>query len=148
MKMPHSTVSKYCRTFAGIEYSYHDNPDALFPSFAVMSLTTALSCPPSLRMWMWCKLAHFEMLGQFSFEALKQNLAVLWDAPEILTHGFSPLSYSPQDKTRISCSDDVDITAILGNVNLTDESEDEDEETERELEPLIQLRGIVGLSTG
>ena len=134
-----------CRTFAGIEDSYHNNPDALFPCFSPMSLTAALTCPPNLRMWMWCKLAHFETLGQFSFEPLKQNLAVLWDAPEILTHGFSPLRWNPQDKSRISCSDDVDITAIIGNINLNDESEDGNGETDRDLEPLIHLRGILGL---
>jgi hypothetical protein len=135
-----------CRTFAGIEYSYYDDPDALFPCFSPMSLAAAMTCPPSLRMWMWCKLAHFEMLGQFSFEALKQNLAVLWGAPEILTHDFSPLSYNAQDKSWVSLGDDVGVTAILGNVNLTDESEYENGGTERELDPLIQLQGIVGLS--
>ncbi len=111
-----------------------------------MSLIAALTCPPSLRMWLWCKLAHFERLGQFSFEPLKQNLAVLWNTPEILTHGFSPLSCNPQDETPISCGDDVDITAIMGNVNLNDASGDGNGGTERDLEPLIQLRGILGLS--
>ena len=135
-----------CRTFAGIEDSYHNNPDALFPCFPAMSLTAALTCPPNLRMWMWCKLAHFERLGQFSFEPLKQNLAVLWGTPEILTHGFSPVNCDPQDKTRISCVDDADITAIMENVNLNDESDHGNGGTERDLEPLIQLRGILGLS--
>lgn len=108
-----------------------------------MSLIAALTCPPNLRMWMWCKLAHFENLGQFSFEPLKMSLAVLWDMPDILTHGFSPVSNnSPEHEGRISSGDDVEITASIGNVNLNDESGDGNGVEER----FIQVRGVFGLS--
>ena len=112
-----------CRTFAGIEDSYNDNFDVLFPCFSVMSLIAALTCPPNLRMWLRCKLAHFENLGQFPFEPLKKSLAVLWDMPEVLTRGFSPMSSNaPQDEAQISCGD-VEITAIVENINLYEESD-------------------------
>ena len=98
----------------------------------------ALTCPPDLRIWIWCKLAHFEKLGQYCFDLVKENLAVLWDMPEILRDGFSPVSGdSPQRETRIS-SDDTNDTVGLKVVPLPDDGDDN-------LESLRQLRGLFGL---
>ena len=84
-----------CRTFAGVESAVESNPDVLFPCFHAL-VSAAITCPSSLRMWVWCKLVHFVSQGQFHFEPVKRNLAELWNMPEILTEGFSWKAWSSQ----------------------------------------------------
>lgn len=105
-----------CRTFAGIEESYKHSPDSTFPCFSPLVLA-ALTCPPSLRMWMRGKLSHFERLSQLCFEPVKQNLAKVWDMPQIL-EGFSPSTSPPLDTARVSWSV---ITEEVGEADLWSE---------------------------
>src|SRR5271154_3633240 len=128
-----------CRTFAGVEYSFPDrSADVIFACFSSLVMA-ALTCPPELRIWIWCKLAHFERLGKFCFEPTKKNLAMLWDMPEILRDGFSPLAGgSPQHESQLFLRDEMGDDDGLRGVALTDESDDS-------LESLRQLRGLFGL---
>jgi len=123
-----------CRTFAGVEYVFRDSSsDVIFACFSPLVMA-ALTAPPDLRIWIWCKLAHFEKLGKFTFEPIKKNLAMLWDMPEILRDGFSPLRVmSPQQDAR----------TVRREAGETEDSEMMDEDDE-DL-PLKQMRGLFGL---
>lgn len=134
-KDPSHYSIEVCRTFAGIEYGFRDSPsDVMFACFPSL-MTAALTSPPNLRIWIWCKFAHFEKLGLFTFEPIKKNLSMLWDMPEILRDGFSPLRVkSPQQDTRIQCHES-------GEAENLEMMSDEDDS----LEPLKQLRGLFGL---
>jgi|SRR5277367_1631656 len=127
-----------CRTFAGVEYSFPDrNADVIFSCFSTMVMA-ALTCPSDLRIWVWCKLAHFERLGRFFLEPIKKNLAMLWDMPEILRDGFGPLrNDSPQHEARF-LKEQVDDEDGLREFPLMDESDDS-------LDSFRQLRGLFGL---
>jgi len=132
-----------CRTYAGMEYSFEDTNDVCFPCFPGMSLA-AMTCPPNLRMWIWCKLSHFEEIGQICFNPVKHHLAALWNMPEIVTDGFSPLHGNLSHKElRIFTDEDAEISSGMENVNLTEASKvglvDDD------LEAVTQVRGFFGL---
>lgn len=134
------TSVEVCRSYAGLEHYYADNPDFNVPCFTPLVLT-ALSCPPSLRPWLWCKLVHAEDLG-LRFESIKQNLAQLWDMPEILTEGFSLFQGNSLHRPISGC-DDVEI-----KVNTRNVKEEEEEETgfdNSDLESLTQLWGLFGI---
>lgn len=132
-----------CRTIAGIEYSFEDQPEALFPCFAPMRVA-AVTCPPSLRMWVWCKLTHFEKQGQNLFDSFKQKLATIWNMPEIVMEGFSPFGADPSKQEMHQFDDEeVDIAPELENIHLA-EGSDEGLDDEG-LEPVTQMRGLFGL---
>ena len=129
-----------CRTFAGIEHQFDDNPAILFPCFAPMTMA-AVSCPPNVRPWMSSKLRHFEEQGQICSDALKKNLAVLWNIPEIAIEGFvTHLFENPSDASVVS--ERHEITVGLADANLNHE---EGNAEESGLESLTQLRGMFPL---
>ena len=105
-------------------------------------VVAAQAIPPDLRRWVWCKLAHFESLGQLCFEPIKKNLAAIWDMPEILTKGFSPLlGNTPQHEEGLFNWEDAEIATNMDKVTLhggVGSGEDN-------LESLTQWRGIIGL---
>ena len=126
-----------CKTFAGIEHQFDQNPAAIFPCFVPMILA-AVSCPPNVRPWILSKLHHFEDQGQFCNDSIKKSLAGLWNMPEIAVEGFRvSLQNSSSDGPVVG-----EIIGGLGNVNLNNEGGDVDEDG---LEALAQLRGVFGL---
>ena len=102
-----------CRTFAGVECSSSGSGlDVVFACFPAI-LMAALTCPSNLRMWVWCKLTHFEKLRQFCFEPIKKNLAMLWDMPNIQSDGINPWrGTSLECETRI-ITDEVDEDRVV-----------------------------------
>jgi hypothetical protein len=129
-----------CRTFAGVECQNADNPEVIFQCFSPL-IISALTCPPSLRKWLWCKLAHAENLG-LRFDGIKGKLSVLWDMPDILTGGFcSPQGNSPHQQGRSFRGIDIGFNMDTGKINVSDESGSGD----GSLRSLMQLRGLFGL---
>lgn len=72
--------------YAGMEYSF--SQDSLFPTFSGLTMS-GFSEKKELRMWLWCKLKHFEELGKHTFGPIKKHLAVFWKIPKLLQEGFS-----------------------------------------------------------
>ena len=104
-------------------------------------VVAAMTCPPSLRIWVWCKLIHFENLGPFRLGPIKKNLALLWNMPEILVEGFSWRTGSSDCESRIFEVDDSDIPPKMKKANVNDEVENDG------LESLTQLRGLFGITS-
>ena len=129
-----------CRTFAGIEHQFDDNPAVLFPCFAPMTMA-AVSCPPNIRPWMLSKLRHFEEQSQISIDALKKNLGVLWNMPEFATEGFGIYLFENPCNASV-VSEDLEIIDGLGNLDLSLEEGNAEEDG---LEWLMQLRGMFPL---
>ena len=132
-----------CKTFAWLEDSLGDNPDNFLPVFSSLVLSTT-TCPPELRVWLWCKLVHFETLGHLSFDPIKRNLASLWNMPEIITERHPPSTDSapPQILSEPYCED---IEATMKDIKLNEE-ETSSGLDDSELEPLTRGRGLYGLS--
>jgi hypothetical protein len=136
-----------CRTFEGLERTIvnHKSPDVTgyecflpLPGFLIMATTC---CPPVLRSWLWCKLVHFEELGNFHFESLKRPLAKLWEMPELVSEKHVPLQDSPTAEileTVQTVFDDMSLNKEDGVGTIT-EVEDES------LDPISNSRGVVGL---
>lgn len=82
-----------CRTFAGLEYAFGDNQDALIPAFSPL-VTAGFTCPPALQKWLWHKLAHFEQCGPFP-GPIKRSLSVYWHMPDLVTEGFGTWKNKP-----------------------------------------------------
>jgi hypothetical protein len=115
------------RTFAGIEAAFSDTPDALFPVFSSLTVTEIAS-RHEFRIWMRCKLAHFEQLGKYCFEPLKRHLAVLWGMPKLTTDGFSAYKYeSAGEPERTVDLDTIDLAANIIKLNIH-EADDAEEE--------------------
>src|SRR5579862_4190589 len=114
-----------CRTFAGLEYSLGDYPDALLPCFSSLVLATA-TCPLNARQWLWYKLSHLERLGHLTFDPIKRNLASLWDMPDLAVSGYRSSRGSPNLKMlrTLSCED---ITACMDQMKLVDQINIEDD---------------------
>jgi hypothetical protein len=125
-----------CRTFAGLEHQYSNNPEVIVPCFSPLVIA-GLSCPPHLRRWVWCKLAHSEQIG-LRFDSIKQNLAVLWDMPEIPTDGSSPFQANSSYGRRFSC-DDIEFGVNTGSIKSEDTSFGDGT-----WKSLTQLRGLFG----
>ena len=66
--------TEICRTFAGLEDAFDDNPDSFLPLFTSLILATT-TCPRELRVWLWCKLIHFENLCNLTFDSVMRNIA-------------------------------------------------------------------------
>lgn len=107
----------------------------------------ALTCPPNLREWVWCKLLHFERLGRFNLEPIKRNLAIAWNMPEILSKEFSWNTESRYDR-QIAEVNEIDITVNMENLSFQGESPSIDDEEDDGLESLTQLRGLFGITQG
>ena len=104
-----------CRAYAGLEMS--ESEEIVIPCHAPL-IIAALTCPPELRMWVYSKLLRLENLGQSLSEPVKQNLATLWNMPELATTDFNDQRLE-------------ELIEGLEDVNLEDDLED-----------LTQLRGI------
>ena len=129
-----------CRTFAGVESQNADNPEVIFQCLSPLVIS-ALICPPNLRQWLWCRLAHAENLG-LRFDGIKGKLAILWDMPDILTGGFCPLQgNSPHQQGQSLGGIDIGVDVEMGKVKVSDESGSGD----GSLRSLMQLRGLFGL---
>lgn len=132
-----------CRTFAGLEYSLGDDPDALLPCFSALVLATA-TCPINTRKWLWYKLSHLERLGHLTFDPIKRNLAALWDMPDLAVSGyrFSRESPNPNPWKSLSCDD---ITSCMDKMKIEEDPVMVDEEEDEALSPLMQGRGLYGI---
>ena len=105
-----------CRTFAGIERQFDDNPAVLFPCFVPMTMA-AVTCPPNVRPWMSSKLRHFEEQCQICVNTVKSNLTVLWNMPEIATEGFGARQLEIASDVPVA-SEDLEIAVSSGNVDV------------------------------
>lgn len=125
-----------CRAFAGLESALPNLPEIIIPCQAPMMIA-ALACPPSLRIWVFCKLLHLDGFGQPLSDVVRRNLALQWNMPEIenlQSHSFSQnVAHSEQGHVDI-----VDILESMERAVLVDSDESEDSN----LEPLTQHRGI------
>lgn len=139
-----------CRTFAGLEYSLGDNPDALLPCFSSLVLATA-TCPSNARQWLWYKLSHLERLGHLTFDPIKRNLAALWDMPELVVSGYRSSRGSPNLKMlrTLSCED---ITDCMDKMRLVDRVHIHDDAVQvcgvaddEDLTHLTEGRGLYGI---
>jgi hypothetical protein len=101
-----------CRSFAGMEYTFANNPVLLFPCWPAMVLA-ATKCPPYLRGWVWSKLIHFENLGDIRVETVKKNIAISWDTPELLDGSYSWETGSHPNPEPIVDVDDDDDDGII-----------------------------------
>jgi hypothetical protein len=130
-----------CRSFAGLEYSLGYNPDNLIPSFSPLVLAT-VNCPPSSRLWLWCKLSHLEKLGHLRFDPVKRNLAAMWEMPELVNEGFDLSKVAAPPFRELSCDD---IASAVAAVKLDDEKLIGDDLDDAST-PLMTARGVFGLS--
>ena len=129
-----------CRTFAGIESQNAENPEVIFQCFSPLVIS-ALTCPTSLRQWLWSKLGHAENLG-LRFDGIKGKLAVLWDMQDILTGGLSPMKgNSPHLQGQSFGGIDIGFDVDVGKVKMSDDTGPGDDS----LRSLMQLRGLFGL---
>lgn len=111
-----------CRTFAGLEYAFGDNQDALIPAFPPL-VTAGFTCPPALRVWLWHKLAHFEQCGPFS-EPIRKTLSVYWCMPELASEGFHAWKNKPPERQSSAVViEDIDLATSMAKLNL-DETDD------------------------
>ena len=108
------------RTFAGLEISFTNNYDRLFPCFATLT-TAGYTCHPSSRLWLWSKLTHFE-LGQFCFEPIKRYLAVLWKIPELAEMEFKHWTTKLTQRKYIVSADDIRLACKLANLDVAESS--------------------------
>lgn len=88
---------------------------------------------PILRPWVYCKLRHFDSLGQPLSNVVKRQLAVLWNMPEI------------EQGERVR-SNPIAVEKDIRNITLEDDSETVEIEDDS-LEALTQRRGIFLVST-
>jgi hypothetical protein len=112
-----------CRTFAGLEAAFGENPDALLPCSSAL-IIAGFICPPQLRRWLWHKLIHFEQMGKSFLGPVKQNLSVVWGMPNLAAEGFG-LWKDDQDpfehqKSFLSVSD-IDVVTKMALVRLNEE---------------------------
>jgi hypothetical protein len=97
-----------CQTFAAMEDDLSDDPDAIIPFFQVVMMST-MTCDLELRVWLWCRLRHFEQSGHQIFNAMKRHLAVLWNIPEEFVNS------SPSHMARdLTCDNIVAAMKVLG----------------------------------
>jgi hypothetical protein len=109
-------ATELCRSFAGIEHALGLIQGSLYPCFSGM-VAGALTCPPNLREWLWCKLLHFERLGRFNLEPIKRNPAITWNMPEILSKEFGWNTDSQYDEQSAEVNE-IDITVNVENLSF------------------------------
>jgi hypothetical protein len=106
-----------CRVYAGLEIC--ESEEILILSHTPLIIAgLTMTRPAELRMWLYSKLLHLENLGQSLAEPVKQNLAAVWNMPDLATTTFN--------EERLE-----ELIEDLEEVNL-----------EEDLESLTQLRGI------
>jgi len=129
-----------CRSFAGLEeVSNNENYESFLPLSGSMILATAC-CPPAVRIWLWCKLVHFEELGHLTFDPMRQSLATLWDMPEIISQKKMSSNYSSVPEILET------IQGTLDHIDLDTEEAQKFTEVEEDLsDPVAKGRGLVGL---
>ena len=110
-----------CRTYAGLEEYFEDDSRAYSTCFKSLVMA-GFACPKELRLWLWHKLAHFEQLGPRDGIPIKRNLAVIWDMPELLTHGFSGWKSEPlQNRGQDLRVEDIELAAEAGHICSEDD---------------------------
>jgi hypothetical protein len=135
-----------CRTFEALERaitSGHDESggyESLLPLPAFLIMATTF-CPPALRSWLWCKLVHFEELGNFHFESLKRPLAKLWEMPELVSEKHLPLQDSPTAEILETVQTVFDDLSLDKEDRVGTITEVEDESSD----PVSNSRGTIGL---
>jgi len=129
-----------CQAFAGLEASFVSRPDFLFPCFPGL-VAAAMTVPPELRLWVWCKLRHVERTGTFKFDGVKKTIAESWQMPEILEEDWS---WTDQEKGHVAATlvehEEAEPEGVL-NPNI-----EEGDEEDSELKDLTNLRGMFGLT--
>jgi hypothetical protein len=133
----HDIARELCRTFAGMEYAYQDNPDALLPSFLLLGVA-AMVCAPDVRDWIRHKMAHFEDMGCFYFKPIRKNIATEWDMREIETQGFRPEKESSPGSSKSSYNSPVQV-----ELELEERTVEVADGESIDLVPLIEGRGMV-----
>lgn len=127
-----------CRAFAGLESALPNLPEIIIPCQAPMMIA-GLACPPSLRIWVFCKLLHLDRFGQPLTDVVRRNLAVQWKMPEI--ENLQPQSLFQKNATH-SERGPVDIVGISESTDGAVLVDDSDGTEDSNLEPLTQHRGI------
>jgi hypothetical protein len=136
----HDIAREMCRTFAGMEYAYQNNPDGLLPSFLLLGVA-AMVCAPDVRDWIRHKMAHFEDIGCFYFKPIRKNIATEWDMREIETQGFRPeKESSPGSSSKSSYNSPVQLELEL---ELEERTVEVAGGESIDLVPLIEGRGMV-----
>ena len=133
-------VIELCRTFAGLEASFVSSPDFLFPCFPGL-VSAAMTVPPELRVWVWCKLRHLESTGRFKFDGVKKTIAELWQMPEILEADWSWTDQEKDDAAATLLEHEKEEHEGMMNAKI-----DEGDEEDSELEDLTNVRGMFGLT--
>ena len=127
-----------CRTYAGLEHVFGSDPISLFPCWSALILA-AMTCPPDFRKWTWSRLIRFENLGHSRLEAVKKDIATLWQTPEILESN-SETGLPSYEKRIIDVEDDNNVATIIENVDLHADSDLADDDDG--MESLMHLRGL------
>ena len=122
-----------CRTFAGLESALPDLPEIIIPCQAPMMIA-ALACPPSLRLWVFCKLLHLERSGQPLSDVVRRNIAQQWNMPEI-ENLQSKLLFPNIEQSERGPVDIVDLSEGMEKA----ESDDLDDSDDSNLEPLTRI---------
>ena len=127
MEKESETVGSYafeiCRTFAAMEEEFGENLSILLPSFHHLTMA-GFSCPPTLRLWLWHKLIHFEEFGHWYVETIKRNLSVVWNMPDLLTKGFK-IRELLDGETKVLKADVIGLAAKIVAVNQEENSDEE-----------------------
>jgi hypothetical protein len=106
-----------CRTFAGLEHVFGENQDELLPCFSML-VTAGFCCPPEKRIWLWCKLAHFEKLCSSALDPIKKTISVYWNMPNLVVEGFNAWKSNPPDRLPNLSADDVERASRVAKANL------------------------------
>jgi hypothetical protein len=136
----HGIAREMCRTFAGMEYAYQNNPDELLPSFVLLGMA-AMVCAPDVRDWIRHKMAHFEEQGCFYFKPVRKNIATEWNMREIETQGFRPeRGWTPGGSSKSGHSSPGELAIEMQEQEETAELDGGDS---TDLVPLIEGRGMI-----
>jgi len=117
-----------CQAFAGLESTLAEFPEIIIPCQSPMTIA-GLACPPSLRLWVFCKLLHLDKAGQPLSDVVRKQLAQQWNMPELETlysHSFIPL-------------ETVDVAGLTDELDRVEIDEEGDETEDSNL---TQHRGI------
>lgn len=125
-----------CRAFAALESTLAESPEIIIPCQSAMMIA-GIACPPSLRLWVFCKLLHLDKVGQPLSDVVRKNLAQQWDMPELenlYSHSFIP-------QTRLERGS-VDVTGLAEGLDKVEIGEGSEGGDETEDSNLTQQRGI------
>jgi hypothetical protein len=108
-----------CRTFAGLECVFGEDQDELLSCFSML-VTAGFCCPPDIRIWLWCKFAHFEKLCSSALDPIKKTISVYWNMPNLVVEGFNAWKSNPPNRLRNISADDVELASRFAKANLDD----------------------------